>query len=183
MAGEENRALIRRFYMEIDEGNLDAIELVAENYLDHSPPPFPGIGPGREGLKQSFPMFWDATPGGIKSRIKSPKATRSSPGSPPTAYTNKTFPGSRRRPPSQDDRDSDPASKTARLLRNGPAKTPWASCSNLASCRSHSQRRRQPRLLPSRCHQKARIHIPGSPARNSALGGNGIVIVPAHSRW
>jgi hypothetical protein len=88
MAGEENKALIRRLHMEIDEGNLDAIELVAENYLDHSPPPLPGIGPGREGLKQSFPMFWDATPGGIKSRIKSPKATRSSPGSPPTAYTN-----------------------------------------------------------------------------------------------
>ena len=111
MAGEENKALIRRFYKEIDEGNLDAIELVAENYLDHLPPPFPGIGPGREGLKQSFPIFWDATPGSIKSRIKSPKSTRSSPGSPPTAYTNKTFPGSRRRPPSQDDRTAIPHRK------------------------------------------------------------------------
>jgi steroid delta-isomerase-like uncharacterized protein len=64
MPGEENKALIRRFYQEIDEGNLDAIdELVAENYLDHSPPPFPGIGSGRDGLRQSFRMFWDATPG------------------------------------------------------------------------------------------------------------------------
>ena len=64
MPAEDNKALIRRFYQAIDDGNLDAIdELVAENYLDHSPPPFPGIGPGREGLKQSFRMFWDATPG------------------------------------------------------------------------------------------------------------------------
>ena len=64
MPGDDNKALIRRFYKEIDEGNLDAIdELVAENYLDRSPPPFPGIGSGREGLKQSFRMFWDATPG------------------------------------------------------------------------------------------------------------------------
>jgi predicted ester cyclase len=38
-------------------------ELVAEDYLDHSPPPFPGLAPGREGLKQAFTLFWDATPG------------------------------------------------------------------------------------------------------------------------
>src|ERR1700722_18980981 len=64
MSSDDNKALVRRFYSEIDQGNLDAIdELVAENYLDHSPPPFPGIGPGREGLKQSFRMFLDATPG------------------------------------------------------------------------------------------------------------------------
>ena len=59
-----NKDLVRRFYREIDEGNIDALdELVAEDYIDHSPPPFPGIGHGREGLKQSFRMFWDATPG------------------------------------------------------------------------------------------------------------------------
>ncbi|WP_063043916.1 ester cyclase [Nocardia pseudovaccinii] len=64
MSQEANKALIRRFYHEIDAGNIEAMdELVAENYLDHSPPPFPGIGPGREGLKQAFRMFWDATPG------------------------------------------------------------------------------------------------------------------------
>jgi predicted ester cyclase len=38
-------------------------ELVAEDYLDHSPPPFPGLGSGREGLKQAFHIFWEATPG------------------------------------------------------------------------------------------------------------------------
>jgi predicted ester cyclase len=64
MTTEENKALVRRFYEEIDKGNLDAMdEFVAEDYLDHSPPPFPGLSPGREGLKQAFKIFWEATPG------------------------------------------------------------------------------------------------------------------------
>jgi predicted ester cyclase len=61
---EENKALVRRFYAEIDNGNIDAMdELVAEDYLDHSPPPIPGLKPGREGVKQAFRIFWEATPG------------------------------------------------------------------------------------------------------------------------
>lgn len=64
MSTEENKRLVRRFYEEIDKGNIDAMdELVAEDYLDHNPPPFPGLANGREGLKQSFKIFWDATPG------------------------------------------------------------------------------------------------------------------------
>jgi steroid delta-isomerase-like uncharacterized protein len=64
MSIHENKALIRRFYREIDDGNLDAMdELVAEGYVDHSPPPFPGLASGREGLKQAFQLFWEATPG------------------------------------------------------------------------------------------------------------------------
>ena len=64
MTAEENKALVRRFYEEIDKGNVDAMDdLVAEDYLDHNPPPFPGLAPGREGLKQAFKMFWEATPG------------------------------------------------------------------------------------------------------------------------
>ena len=64
MSPEENKALVRRFYAEIDKGNLAAMdELVAEDYLDHNPPPFPNLRPGREGLKQAFTIFWDATPG------------------------------------------------------------------------------------------------------------------------
>jgi predicted ester cyclase len=60
---EENKALVRRFYEEIDKGNLEAMdELVAEDYADHSPPPFP-VAPGREGLKEAFKLFWEATPG------------------------------------------------------------------------------------------------------------------------
>jgi len=63
MSPEENKALVRRFYEEIDKGNLDAMdELVAENYIDHNPPPFP-VPAGREGLKEAFRIFWKATPG------------------------------------------------------------------------------------------------------------------------
>jgi predicted ester cyclase len=63
-SSEKNKALVRRFYAEIDKGNIDVLdELVAENYIDHNPPPLPGLAPGREGLKQAFRMFWTATPG------------------------------------------------------------------------------------------------------------------------
>jgi hypothetical protein len=37
-------------------------ELVAEDYINHAPPPFPGPA-GREGLKRAFTIFWEATPG------------------------------------------------------------------------------------------------------------------------
>ena len=61
---ENNKALVRRFYDEIDKGNIGVLdELVAEDYLDHSPPPFPGLASGREGLKQAFMMFQRTTPG------------------------------------------------------------------------------------------------------------------------
>jgi steroid delta-isomerase-like uncharacterized protein len=64
MSADENKALVRRFYEEIDKGNLEAMdELVAEDYIDHSPPPFPGLGEGRESLKRAFEIFWRATPG------------------------------------------------------------------------------------------------------------------------
>ena len=61
---EDNKAVVRRFYGAMDAGNLDAMdELVAEGYIDHNPPPFPGLGAGRAGLKQAFRIFWEATPG------------------------------------------------------------------------------------------------------------------------
>src|ERR1700759_2941161 len=61
---EQNKQLVRRFYAEIDKGNIDAMdELVAEDYVDHNPPPFPNLGTGREALKKAFRIFWDATPG------------------------------------------------------------------------------------------------------------------------
>lgn len=37
-------------------------ELVADDYTNHDPPPFPGLA-GRDGLKQAFRMFGNATPG------------------------------------------------------------------------------------------------------------------------
>ncbi len=64
MSAEQNKALVRRFYEEIDKGNLDAMdELVAQDYVDHNPPPFPGLEPGREGVKRAFEIFLKATPG------------------------------------------------------------------------------------------------------------------------
>lgn len=64
MSLESNKALVRRFYEEIDKGNIDALdELVAADYIDHNPPPIPDLPPGLEGLKKSFRIFWEATPG------------------------------------------------------------------------------------------------------------------------
>lgn len=64
MSTEDNKALVRRFYAEIDKGNLAAMdELVAEDYVNHDPPPFPNLPPGRAGLKRAFELFWRATPG------------------------------------------------------------------------------------------------------------------------
>jgi ketosteroid isomerase-like protein len=60
----ENKTLVRRFYEEIDKGNIGIIdELVAEDYIDHGPPPIPDLPKGREGVKQVFRMFQQATSG------------------------------------------------------------------------------------------------------------------------
>jgi predicted SnoaL-like aldol condensation-catalyzing enzyme len=60
----ENKALVRRFYAELDSGNLAAMdELVSETFVDHDPPPIPGLPPGRDGLKVAFEVFWRSTPG------------------------------------------------------------------------------------------------------------------------
>ena len=72
-----NKALIRRFYAEIDAGNIDAMdELVAEDYVDHNPPPFPGLPSGREGLKEAFRISGRRPRVATRSRIRSPRATR-----------------------------------------------------------------------------------------------------------
>jgi hypothetical protein len=58
-------------------GNLEILdELVTEDYLDHNPAPFPGLGPGREGLKQAFKIFGMLPRVTIRSKIRSPKAIR-----------------------------------------------------------------------------------------------------------
>jgi len=61
---EQNKTLVQRFYEEIDKGNLGILdELVAEDYVDHNPSPFPSDVSGRERLKRDFKLFWEATPG------------------------------------------------------------------------------------------------------------------------
>jgi steroid delta-isomerase-like uncharacterized protein len=59
-----NKELVLSFYAAIDAGDLAAMDtLVAENYIDHSRPPFPDLPPGRAGLKRAFEIFQKATPG------------------------------------------------------------------------------------------------------------------------
>ena len=63
-SSDQNKALVRRFYEEIDKGNISILdELVAEDYLDHNPPPFPSQLSGRERLKlnKSPNMKWTET--------------------------------------------------------------------------------------------------------------------------
>lgn len=63
-ARDDNKALVRKFYAEIDAGNLAAMDqLVAPDFVDHDPPPIPGLSPGLAGLKQAFEIFLHATPG------------------------------------------------------------------------------------------------------------------------
>lgn len=62
MTGSEKKLLVKSFVEEaINKGNLDAInELVAENFVEHVP--FPGQGPGRDGLRQAIGTFLSAFP-------------------------------------------------------------------------------------------------------------------------
>jgi steroid delta-isomerase-like uncharacterized protein len=59
---EDNKRFIQRFVEEvINKKNLDAIdELVAKNFVEHVP--FPGQGPGPEGLKYVIAAFLSAFP-------------------------------------------------------------------------------------------------------------------------
>ncbi len=65
MSTEENKKIIRWLYEETNKGNLAAMdEFFAPNLADHNPPPIPGLAPGLEGVKQSFAIFYNATPDG-----------------------------------------------------------------------------------------------------------------------
>ena len=55
MSTEENKALIRRWFEQIDTGEIGVVEqFIAADYVDHNPPPFPNLPPGREGAKEAF---------------------------------------------------------------------------------------------------------------------------------
>jgi steroid delta-isomerase-like uncharacterized protein len=59
---QANKAVIQRFVdIALNKKNLDALnELVVENFIEHVP--FPGQGPGREGLKAAIGGFLQGFP-------------------------------------------------------------------------------------------------------------------------
>ena len=61
-ASDTNKALLQRFYDEVINGrNLDLIdEMLTEDFVEFEE--FPGIPPTREGVKQTFAMFYAAFP-------------------------------------------------------------------------------------------------------------------------
>ena len=53
MSAEENKALVRRWFAELDRRNFAVIdELLPVDYADHNPP-LPDLPPGREGVRQA----------------------------------------------------------------------------------------------------------------------------------
>ena len=53
MSAEENKALVRRWFAELDQGNFAIIdEVLPADYVDHNPP-LPDLPSGREGVRQA----------------------------------------------------------------------------------------------------------------------------------
>lgn len=65
MSAEANKALVRRWFDELDKRNFAIIdELIPEDYIDHNPP-LPDLPPGREGVRQSSMQLYAAFPDAI----------------------------------------------------------------------------------------------------------------------
>lgn len=65
MSAELNKALVRRWFAEIDRGNLAIIdELLPVDYIDHNPP-LPDLPPGREGVRESARQLRAAFPDAV----------------------------------------------------------------------------------------------------------------------
>jgi steroid delta-isomerase-like uncharacterized protein len=65
MSAEENKALVRRWFEELDRHNLDIIdELLAADYVDHSPG-LPDQPPGREGVRRTSLAMIEAFPDAV----------------------------------------------------------------------------------------------------------------------
>jgi steroid delta-isomerase-like uncharacterized protein len=65
MSPEANKALVRRWFAELDKRNLDIIdELLPVDYVDHNPP-ISDLPPGREGVRQASQMLVDAFPDAV----------------------------------------------------------------------------------------------------------------------
>ena len=65
MSAEENKALVRRWFAELDRRHLAIIdELLPADYVDHNPP-LPDLPPGREGVRQSSLRLYAAFPDAV----------------------------------------------------------------------------------------------------------------------
>ena len=65
MTAEENKALVRYWFEELDKRNFSVIdELLPVDYVDHNPP-LPDLPPGREGVRQSSLMLYAAFPDAV----------------------------------------------------------------------------------------------------------------------
>jgi steroid delta-isomerase-like uncharacterized protein len=62
MDPEDHKALVRRWFAELDAGNLEIIEeLVPEDYIDHNPA-IGGLSSGRQGIREYVTMLRAAFP-------------------------------------------------------------------------------------------------------------------------
>ena len=58
---EDAKDLLRRFYERVTDGDLAVVdELVADDFVEHEG--FPGLEPGKPGVKQFFALFRSAFP-------------------------------------------------------------------------------------------------------------------------
>ena len=65
MSAEENKALVRHWFAQLDERNLAIIdELLPVDYVDHNPP-LPDMPPGREGVWQASLVLAAAFPDAV----------------------------------------------------------------------------------------------------------------------
>ena len=69
MSQETNKAIVRRWFDELDRGNLDVVdELVAADYVDHNPA-IPGLPDGREGVRQANVILHSAFPDAVHTIV------------------------------------------------------------------------------------------------------------------
>lgn len=59
---DQNKAAVKRFYEEINKGNVDIVdEMVADDLVEHDQ--FPGLEPNRDGVRKMFTMMHAAFDG------------------------------------------------------------------------------------------------------------------------
>jgi predicted ester cyclase len=56
-SADENKALVRAWMEAVDKTDPAVVQrFIASDYVDHNPPPFPGLPPGSEGVRKAFEL-------------------------------------------------------------------------------------------------------------------------------